>query len=74
VYVLEAAGKTYIIHTVAFTVAYTWTQILPWAATAVAIALTIVIARHYSRSGTEPDTAHANSAPTDDHQPSDNGP
>ena len=48
-YLLEAAGKALVIHSVAFDAAYVWTQVLPWAATATATASTIAIARHYSR-------------------------
>ncbi len=53
VYLLEAAGKAYLIHSVGFGSAYTWSQLLPWAATAVAAALTVGLARHYARLGRE---------------------
>jgi hypothetical protein len=54
-FVLEAAGKAWIVHSTAFSSAYTWTQVLPWAATAIAILMTIAIARHYSRAESTPD-------------------
>lgn len=46
VYLLEAAGKAYLIHSVGFDAAYTWTQVLPWAATTVALLATFAIARY----------------------------
>lgn len=49
-YLLEAAGKAYIIHSAGFDSAYTWAQLLPWTAVGVATLLTIAIARHYART------------------------
>lgn len=54
-YLLEAAGKAYVIHTAVFTKAYTWTQLLPWVAATLATLLTIMITRHYSRAEPTPD-------------------
>lgn len=51
VYLVEAAIKGYLIHSRGFDAAYTWTQVLPWVATGVAAALTVVLARHYQRVG-----------------------
>lgn len=48
---IEAVVKAYIIHTAGFDSAYIWTQILPWVAAAVAMALTIAIGRYYARRG-----------------------
>ncbi|MBN9618814.1 MAG: hypothetical protein J0H43_03665, partial [Actinobacteria bacterium] len=47
---LEAAGKALVIHAVGFDAAYVWTQVLPWVATAVALVLTVLVARHYARA------------------------
>ncbi len=60
VYLLEALGKAYLIHSVGFDAAYTWTQILPFAA-AVACVLTVAIARHYYHAA-DRDAAHPESA------------
>jgi len=50
VYLIEAAALAYVIHSNGFTTAYTATQVLPWTATGVAVALTIAFARHYRRA------------------------
>jgi hypothetical protein len=46
VYLIEAAALAYVIHSNGFTA----TQVLPWTATGVAVALTIALARHYRRA------------------------
>jgi hypothetical protein len=46
VYLIEAAALAYVIHSNGFT----GTQVLPWTATGVAVALTIALARHYRRA------------------------
>ncbi|WP_375483416.1 VC0807 family protein [uncultured Jatrophihabitans sp.] len=48
-YLLEAAVQTLVVHASTFDVAYAWTQVLPWIATALAVAATVVLARHYAR-------------------------
>jgi hypothetical protein len=50
VYLIEAAALAYVIHSNGFTAAYPATQVLPWTATGVAVALTIALARHYRRA------------------------
>jgi hypothetical protein len=47
---IEAAALAYVIHSNGFTAAYPATQVLPWTATGVAVALTIALARHYRRA------------------------
>jgi hypothetical protein len=49
-YLLEAIAKTLIIHASTFDAAYAWTQLLPWIATAAAVGLTVMLARHYARA------------------------
>lgn len=46
----EAIGKALIIRSAPFDVAYTWTQVLPWVATAIAVGLTVAVARHYAHT------------------------
>lgn len=55
VFLIEAAGKAYIIHSESFSNAYTWTQILPWIATAVALLLTVVVGRYYRGKAPTPE-------------------
>lgn len=50
IYLLEAAGKAFVVHIARFNTAYAWSQVLPWLATAAAILLTLAIAQHYSRA------------------------
>jgi hypothetical protein len=52
VFLLEALVKAYIIHSTGFNAAYRWTQILPFAAAAIATVLTVVIGKHYRAAAT----------------------
>lgn len=51
IFLVQAAGTALIVASTSFTVAYTWDQILPLVATALAIALTVMISRRAQQKG-----------------------
>ncbi|MGH3414087.1 MAG: VC0807 family protein [Sciscionella sp.] len=65
IFLAEAIGKAYLIHSLGFDTAYTWTQILPFIATAVALLLTFVMVKHYRTAGNRimAEHQHANTPP-----------
>lgn len=51
VYLVEAGVKAWVISRTSFGTAYVWDQVLPWIAAAVALVISIRLARYYKRSG-----------------------